>query len=282
MGNESGEIITTSLFSLTGIMVSKGNDPQMAQQFRLVNYSNLPRWMEMTHDFPAMLAEAMAARWILAPTFAISSNARSIDSQEDNAGRDNGRPIVAASRSKYVQILRKYQELEELVGVLSFLWFNRSKDPGTIIPIDCGLEVISSYKSYLCSQTKNELLLLYMFHLFLKQPITSQSLLVAQLPLDMLQLPSARICLLKVPAQLDLSVGVPLNHGHVHWWKWESIRQSHILQAIHPLSPTKNELSEKSWGFWGTPFSDYTLTWASIKFCVFFFQATQRSPVPCH
>ena len=156
MGNESGEIITTSLFSLTGIMVSKGNDPQMAQQFRLVNYSNLPRWMEMTHDFPAMLAEAMAARWILAPTFAISSNARSIDSQEDNAGRDNGRPIVAASRSKYVQILRKYQELEELVGVLSFLWFNRSKDPGTIIPIDCGLEVISSYKSYLCSQTKND------------------------------------------------------------------------------------------------------------------------------
>ena len=44
-------------------MVSKGNDPQMAQQFRLVNYSNLPRWMEMTHDFPAMLAESIHIPW---------------------------------------------------------------------------------------------------------------------------------------------------------------------------------------------------------------------------
>ena len=38
----SGQIITTSLFSLTGIMVNKGNHPQMAQQFRFVNYYNLP------------------------------------------------------------------------------------------------------------------------------------------------------------------------------------------------------------------------------------------------
>ena len=38
--------ITTSLFSLTGIMASKGNYPQMAQLFRLVNYYNLPRlWL---------------------------------------------------------------------------------------------------------------------------------------------------------------------------------------------------------------------------------------------
>ena len=36
-------LITTSLFSLTGIMVHKGNHPQMAQQFRLVKYYNLPR-----------------------------------------------------------------------------------------------------------------------------------------------------------------------------------------------------------------------------------------------
>ena len=35
--------ITTSLFSLTGIMVSKGNYPQMAELFRLVNYYNEPR-----------------------------------------------------------------------------------------------------------------------------------------------------------------------------------------------------------------------------------------------
>ena len=35
--------ITTSLFSLTGIMVNKRNHPQMGQQFRLVKYYNLPR-----------------------------------------------------------------------------------------------------------------------------------------------------------------------------------------------------------------------------------------------
>jgi hypothetical protein len=35
----------TSLFSLTGIMVSKGNHPQRAQQFRLVKYYNLPRYL---------------------------------------------------------------------------------------------------------------------------------------------------------------------------------------------------------------------------------------------
>jgi len=39
----SGSIITTSLSSLTGIMVNKGNHPQMAELFRLVNYYNLPR-----------------------------------------------------------------------------------------------------------------------------------------------------------------------------------------------------------------------------------------------
>ena len=38
----SGQIITTSLFSLTGIMVSKRNHPKMAQHFRLVKYYNLP------------------------------------------------------------------------------------------------------------------------------------------------------------------------------------------------------------------------------------------------
>ena len=42
----SGEIITTSLVSLTGIMVNKGNHPQMAELFRLVNYYNLPRWID--------------------------------------------------------------------------------------------------------------------------------------------------------------------------------------------------------------------------------------------
>ena len=35
--------MTTSLFSLTGIMVNKGNHPQMAELFRLVKYYNLPR-----------------------------------------------------------------------------------------------------------------------------------------------------------------------------------------------------------------------------------------------
>ena len=35
--------ITTSLFSLTIILVSKGNHPQMAEHFRSVNYYNLPR-----------------------------------------------------------------------------------------------------------------------------------------------------------------------------------------------------------------------------------------------
>ena len=39
-----GKFITTSLSSLTGIMVDKGNHPQMAQHVRLVNY-NLPRYM---------------------------------------------------------------------------------------------------------------------------------------------------------------------------------------------------------------------------------------------
>ena len=29
--------------NITGIMVNKGNHPQMAQQFRLVKYYNLPR-----------------------------------------------------------------------------------------------------------------------------------------------------------------------------------------------------------------------------------------------
>ena len=37
--------ITTSLFSLTGIMVCKGNHPKMAATFRLVKYYNLPRNM---------------------------------------------------------------------------------------------------------------------------------------------------------------------------------------------------------------------------------------------
>ena len=34
-------LITTSLFSLTGILVDKGNHPQMAELFRLVNYYNI-------------------------------------------------------------------------------------------------------------------------------------------------------------------------------------------------------------------------------------------------
>ena len=37
--------VATSLFSLTGIIVSKGNHPQMAARFRLVKYYNLPRYM---------------------------------------------------------------------------------------------------------------------------------------------------------------------------------------------------------------------------------------------
>ena len=37
-------LITTSLFFLTGIMVSKGNHPQIATRFRLVKYDNLPRF----------------------------------------------------------------------------------------------------------------------------------------------------------------------------------------------------------------------------------------------
>ena len=36
--------ITTSLFSLTIIIVSKGNHPQMAELFRSVKYCNLPRY----------------------------------------------------------------------------------------------------------------------------------------------------------------------------------------------------------------------------------------------
>ena len=44
-------LITTSLFSLTGIMVNKGNDPQMAARFRLVKYYNLPR---LYHHNPTM------------------------------------------------------------------------------------------------------------------------------------------------------------------------------------------------------------------------------------
>ena len=40
----SGQIITTSLFSLTGIMVSKGNHPKWPY-FRFVNYYNLPRYI---------------------------------------------------------------------------------------------------------------------------------------------------------------------------------------------------------------------------------------------
>ena len=38
---------TTSLFSLTGIMVNKGNRPQMAQLFRLVKYYNLPIYLSI-------------------------------------------------------------------------------------------------------------------------------------------------------------------------------------------------------------------------------------------
>ena len=37
--------ITTSLFSLTIIIVNRGNDPQMAARFRLVKSYNLPRCM---------------------------------------------------------------------------------------------------------------------------------------------------------------------------------------------------------------------------------------------
>ena len=32
-------------------MVNKGNDPQMAEQFRLVKYDNLPRIMIVTQHF---------------------------------------------------------------------------------------------------------------------------------------------------------------------------------------------------------------------------------------
>ena len=40
-------MITTSLSFLTGIMVNKGNHPQMAQRFSLVNYYNLPIYIHM-------------------------------------------------------------------------------------------------------------------------------------------------------------------------------------------------------------------------------------------
>ena len=33
-----------------GIIVNKGNDPQMAARFRLVKYDNLPRYMYMLVD----------------------------------------------------------------------------------------------------------------------------------------------------------------------------------------------------------------------------------------
>ena len=44
--------ITTSLFSRAlGIMVDKGNHPQMAVRFRLVKYYNLPRFVVVHHLF---------------------------------------------------------------------------------------------------------------------------------------------------------------------------------------------------------------------------------------
>ena len=42
-------LITTSLRPNPGIMVSKGNHPQMAELFRLVKYFNLPRYIENNH-----------------------------------------------------------------------------------------------------------------------------------------------------------------------------------------------------------------------------------------
>ena len=39
---KSWQNIKTSLFSLTGIMVNKMNQPKMAASFRLVNYYHLP------------------------------------------------------------------------------------------------------------------------------------------------------------------------------------------------------------------------------------------------
>ena len=48
----SGQIITTSLFSLTIIIVSKRkSSPFMAARFRLVNYYNLPRLLAMIDWF---------------------------------------------------------------------------------------------------------------------------------------------------------------------------------------------------------------------------------------
>ena len=54
-------LITTSLVSLTIIIVSKGNDPQMAQQFRLVNYYNLPR---SNIDIQTHMILAIDRRWL--------------------------------------------------------------------------------------------------------------------------------------------------------------------------------------------------------------------------
>ena len=59
--------ITTSLFSLTGIMVSKGNHPQMAARFRLVKYYILPIYIytcNMQHNTTIiMIMKIMVIQW---------------------------------------------------------------------------------------------------------------------------------------------------------------------------------------------------------------------------
>ena len=47
----SGWIITTSRRDLTIIIVSRGNDPQMAARFRLVKYNDLPRFHALTRPY---------------------------------------------------------------------------------------------------------------------------------------------------------------------------------------------------------------------------------------
>ena len=48
-------LITTSLFSLTGIMAYKGNHPQMAQQFRLVKYDFI---------YPDLCSKKITSCWL--------------------------------------------------------------------------------------------------------------------------------------------------------------------------------------------------------------------------
>jgi hypothetical protein len=54
------------LTATTGIMVSKGNDPQMAELFRFVKYYNLPRSLDSTEVCwrnPLQMKRLMGKSW---------------------------------------------------------------------------------------------------------------------------------------------------------------------------------------------------------------------------